>query len=104
MSLQIAAAASKLSPLRPKVGAAITKNGKVLGLGFNKRGSSRLSRAIYSRHAEISAIIAAGDCRGATIHVYRAHGKTGEPLLSKPCVDCAEAIEIAGIRRVIYSQ
>lgn len=102
MSLPIAAVASRLSLLRPQVGAAITKGGRVLSVGYNRKGSSKFSQ--WSRHAEITAIIAAGDVRGATLWVYRAHGKTGEPLLAKPCSGCAEAAQLAGIKKVVYTQ
>lgn len=102
--MHVARAASRLSPMRTRVGACVTKNGKVLGLGFNKPGYSSRSKSMFSRHAEVAAIISAGDCRGATMFVFRGHGLTGAPMLARPCKDCAEAIEMAGIRRVIFSE
>lgn len=99
----VAKAASKLSPMKTKVGAAVIRGGRVLGVGYNKMGTSRRSTSKWSRHAEIGALIAAGDCRGATLYVYREHGITGTPLLSKPCEACAEAIKLAGIKKVIYT-
>ena len=99
--MSIARAASKLSPMKPKLGAVVMKGGSVLGIGYNRPGSSPHSR--WSRHAELTAIVAAGDCRGATLYVWRGHALTGEPLLAKPCSGCQEAISLAGIRKVIYS-
>lgn len=101
--MHVAAAASKLSPLKPKVGAAIVRGGRVLSVGFNRPGSSKLSASRYSRHAEVAAIIAGGDVRGGTIYVFRSHAKTGVPLLAKPCRDCQDALELAGIRKVVFS-
>lgn len=104
MAMHIAAAASKLSILKPRVGACVVRAGKVLGVGYNRPGSSSRSKSKYSRHAEITALIAAGDARNSTVFVYRAHGKTGLPMLSKPCRDCAEALELAGVKKVVWSQ
>jgi deoxycytidylate deaminase len=100
--MHVARAASRLSPLKPKMGAAIVKGGRVLAVGYNRPGSTQWNH--WSRHAETTAIIAAGDCKGATIYVYREHGITGEPLMAKPCQGCAEAISLSGIRRVVYTQ
>jgi deoxycytidylate deaminase len=98
----VAKAAAQLSPLKPKLGACVVKGGRVLGIGYNRYGSTKSTP--WSRHAEMTAILSAGDCKGAVIYVYRGHGKTGEPMLAKPCRACEEAIRLAGIKRVIYSE
>ena len=100
--MHVARAASMLSPLSPKMGAAIVKGGCVLGVGYNRPGSTHWNQ--WSRHAETTAILAAGNCQNATLYVYREHGLTGEPMMAKPCKDCAEAISLAGIKRVGYTQ
>lgn len=99
--MSVARAASRHSTMRPKMGCAIVKGGAVLGIGWNRPGSTRTT--LWSRHAEITAIIAAGDVRGATAYVYREHGSTGTPLLAKPCMACAEALALAGVRKVVWS-
>lgn len=72
----------------PMVGAVVVKSGRVLGEGWHRRAGAA--------HAEVEAINAAGDCRGATLYV------TLEPCSTQgrtpPCVD---AILSAGIRRVV---
>jgi deoxycytidylate deaminase len=100
--MHVAQAASKLSHMKPRIGAAVVKGGRVLGIGYNRPGSSKYSQ--WSRHAEIAAIVAAGDCHGASIYVWRGHAITGEPLMSKPCKGCEEAISLAGIRKIFYSK
>lgn len=98
----VARAASRLSQMKPRVGAAVVKGGRVLGVGYNRPGATR--RTPYSRHAELTAIVAAGDCAGAAIYVYREHGLTGKPMLAKPCASCEEVIRLAGIRKVYYTR
>jgi deoxycytidylate deaminase len=102
--MHVARAASRLSPMRTKIGACVVKGGRVLGVGYNRMGTSRLSVSKWSRHAEVCALLAAGDCKGAVLYVYREHGKTGEPMLAKPCEACSEAINIAGIKKVVWTQ
>jgi deoxycytidylate deaminase len=101
--LHVAQAASKLSTMKQRMGAAILKNGRVMGVGYNRMGSTKRSPAAWSRHAELQAIIAAGDVRGSTIYVYRGHGQTGSPMLARPCATCFELLDEAGVRRVVYS-
>ena len=50
------------------------------------------------------AIRAAGhaDLKGATIYVARIN-RHGNPLYSRPCGTCREAIEQAGIRKIVYT-
>ena len=54
-------------------------------------------------HAEIAAILRCKDKPIHRIQVYR-YGKDGQPLLSKPCAICEEAIRAYGIKEVYYSQ
>src|SRR5271156_3877977 len=72
----------------PLVGAVLVRDGKLLGEGWHRK--------FGGPHAEVEAIRAAGDCRGATLYVTLEpcchHGKT------PPCTD---AILRAGIGRVI---
>lgn len=101
--MDVARAASRLSQLRPQVGAAVIKGGRVLGIGFNRPGSSKYSK--WTRHAEVVALLnARGRTRGATLYVWRGHGLTGEAMLAKPCAGCQVAIRLAGIKKVVYSE
>ena len=96
---------SKLSSLRIKVGAVITKGGSVISFGYNQDKSHPLVNT-FSLHAEAAAILARryhlGSLNGATIWVYR---ETADeiPAMAKPCEDCLRLIIASGIKRVLYS-
>ena len=74
----------------PMVGALLVKRGKVIGEGWHKRAGAP--------HAEIEAIRAAANSRGATIYV------TLEPCSTVGRTpSCVEAVKAAGIRRVVVA-
>lgn len=101
--MHVAASVSRLSSMRQRVGAAVVKGGRILGVGCNRPGSSTRTPSSWSRHAELQAIVNAGDVRGATIYVY-SERRDGTIRLAKPCVNCAELIRTAGIKKVVYSE
>jgi diaminohydroxyphosphoribosylaminopyrimidine deaminase/5-amino-6-(5-phosphoribosylamino)uracil reductase len=72
----------------PVVGAVVTRAGAVLGEGWHERPGGD--------HAEIAALRAAGDARGATVYVNLEpcshHGRTPP---------CADALIAAGVARVV---
>jgi deoxycytidylate deaminase len=87
---------------RIKVGAVITKNGRVLSLGHNL-AKTHPAIGTYQIHAEAAAIIAARhELMGASIWVYR-ETADGIPGMAKPCSDCMALIIHSGIERVYYS-
>lgn len=100
--MHVARATSRLSIMKPQMGAVVHKNGRVLGVGHNKPGSNKWTR--FSRHAEAVAILNAGDCRGATLEVYREHRLTHQPLIAKPCKACQTLAEMSGIKKVVWSE
>lgn len=100
--MHVARAVAQLSPMRHRVGACVVRGGRVLGVGHNKPGSTKMSKSRWSRHAEVQAIILAGDVRGSTLFVYRAL-RDGSAGLARPCHDCQEVIDAAGIRKVVFS-
>ena len=73
----------------PAVGAVVVRDGRIIGEGWHRRAGGD--------HAEVAAILNAGDCCGATIYV------TLEPC-SKPgrVGACTDAIVAAGLVRVVY--
>ena len=74
----------------PMVGALLVKRGKVIGEGWHKRAGAP--------HAEIEAIRAAANSRGATLYV------TLEPCSTVGRTpSCVEAVKAAGIRRVVVA-
>lgn len=82
--------------------------GRVLSVGINSNrndpsviGDAQLK---YSVHAEIAALRAWGgtNLKNATIYVARL-GRSGDPMMSKPCENCQKALKEAGVRKVIYT-
>lgn len=72
----------------PHVGCVLVREGHVIGEGFTQPAGGN--------HAEVEALRAAGDARGATAYVTlepcNHHGKTGP---------CTEALVAAGVKRVV---
>ena len=98
--LEIARAAARQSTQKKQVGAVVVRGGRVLGLGYNREGSCKQTPGAWSRHAEVVAVLDAGDARGCTVYVYR--GKLS-PRLAKPCASCRVVLKAAGVKRVVYS-
>ena len=73
----------------PMVGALVTRNGEVLGEGRHE--------VLGGAHAEIDALAATGDARGATLYTSlepcRHQGRTPP---------CTEAVRAAGVARVVF--
>ena len=92
------------STCRFKLGAVITKKGRILGYGCNtkkthpKYGSGRY-RTLHCEGAAIYDCVKKGeDMEGATIWIYRLNNN-----LAKPCPCCQGLIEQFGITKAIYS-
>ncbi|SDN59969.1 bifunctional diaminohydroxyphosphoribosylaminopyrimidine deaminase/5-amino-6-(5-phosphoribosylamino)uracil reductase RibD [Vreelandella arcis] len=90
-ALALAARGLYTTDPNPRVGCVIVRNGEVVGEGFHRRAGEP--------HAEINALIAAGDC---------AHGATAYVTL-EPCSHtgrtgpCAVALEAAQVARVVIA-
>lgn len=90
-----------------KHGAVIEKNGRVLSRACNRFRnhpsvvSEEHVKTGCTVHAEVAAIKLAGSCEGATIYVARL-GNIG-PLLSRPCINCYNAILRAGITEIVHT-
>lgn len=95
--------AAKSNHQRFNLAAVCVRGGAVLSVGYNRLTSDPKAYWGCSLHAELDAILGAGDLSGSKILVYR-FTKTGSLANSKPCALCAEAIRRAGIRSVIYWQ
>lgn len=97
--------------LRCRHFACLTKGKKIISLAHNQpisdayhyRWSKNHLRAF--RHAETACIKQAqyrDDLDQMTLYVVRAD-LNGESALSKPCVDCAQAVKNANIPRIVYT-
>lgn len=89
------------------------RKGKVLSVGRNSYVKTHTLQAKHAEkvglpdkqflHAEVHAITKCRDLSKAhRIAVYR-YGKSGQPLLAKPCPVCQSAIESVGIEIVEWT-
>jgi len=92
-----------------KHGAIIIKGGAVQSMGVNVQKNHPTVVAADETpwhcgdHAEIAALKRAGDnAQGATLYVARVR-PDGSWAMSKPCNNCAQAIDRAGVKRVVWS-
>ncbi len=89
-ALQLARRGRFWAAPNPHVGCVLTRSGTVIGEGF--------TRPAGGNHAEVEALLAAGDARGATAYITLEpcshHGRTGP---------CAEALAEAGVERVVVA-
>lgn len=88
-------------------GAVIVRGGRPLAVGVNKF-RNHPNQTVEDRilidcsvHAEIDAMSKC-DTDGAVLYVARLSRK-GVPAMSRPCGMCWDAIEEAGIKRVVWS-
>ena len=88
------------SDMKQKVGAALVRGNRIIGLASNRTGKSPTGS--WSRHAEIRATLNR-DAGGADIYVARSHGKDGTFTLARPCNRCKDWLSALGIRRVYYT-
>lgn len=105
--LQRAMGLALASQERHKHGSIIIRQGRVISWGINslRNHPSVCSdpKAQAGRHAEREAIRKANtNLEGSTLYVARTN-REGQPLNSKPCKACAEAIKKAGIKKVVWT-
>ena len=89
------------------------KRGRVLSIGKNnylkthplqKKHAEKAGEPLkICLHAEISAIIKCKDLAKAYRIVITRFGKTGEPLLAKPCKTCQSAIRATPIKIIEHT-
>jgi len=106
--LSLAKNLAKSSSCNQRHGAVIVKGGSVISTGINKFRNNpeniptNLVKTSCSVHAEVDAIRKVKDIKGATIYVARVN-KAGQGVLSRPCDNCFEEIQKAGIRKVVHT-
>ncbi len=110
--LSIAAELALLSNGKMQHGAVLVRGGRVMGRGRNIYKNhptiletTRKIRSHASRHAEIAAMhgIPANVLRGCTIYIARVR-KCGRVGYSAPCAECQQALDKAGVRKIIYTR
>jgi len=91
------------------------KRGHLISIGHNSYTKSHPLQAYFAKkvghpnkiylHAEIAALIQAGICTDNNVHeisILRYNTK-GEPVTSKPCPICQEAIKAFGVSHVVFT-
>ena len=107
--LDIAVRMAESSDVSFKHGAVIVRGGSVLSVGVNKwknpvkpDNPTTEYNPNISIHAEVDALSRCNDPRGATIFIARVN-KQGEERISRPCINCEQALIKAGIKKVVYT-
>jgi tRNA(Arg) A34 adenosine deaminase TadA len=102
----IAKKLSLKSPSRFKLGCVIVNKSRVVALGWNNMNRTHPKARTYGNflHAEIHALIGTDirDTKNSIAYVYREdrHGKIAK---SRPCQVCFNALKIAGVQRICYT-
>lgn len=110
---------------RIKIGAVITDKSEVISVGSNRRKSHPLQKMLnkkyfssrfgglydidtihhhFSIHAELNAILNAGDrdLNGCSIYIFR-RDSNGDISMCRPCKACMAAIKLCGIKKIYYT-
>lgn len=97
-----------MSTCKQKHGAIIISGGRTLSVGINRTRNNPdnvpLPKTQAAYHAEVAALMACPDVdlKNATIYVARINNR-GEQMMSKPCVNCQEALRARGVKKVFYT-
>lgn len=89
------------------------RKGRIVSMGKNSYFKTHPLQAKYAQevgleekiflHAEVDALVKLKDWKRAHKIVITRFGKTGEPLLAKPCKVCEHAIRLAGIEHIEHT-
>lgn len=89
-----------------KLGCVIVNKNRVINFGFNEMTKTHPKCKTWGnyRHAELHALIGMGyeQTRGSSAYIYRETRK-GELASSRPCPVCMEALKLAGIKKIFYT-
>lgn len=97
-------AASMAQHRQHQMGAVIVQGRRIIATGRNySKTHSRSTGAFRQVHAETQALRKAGeDARGGTLVIIRQKADSSLGI-SRPCDDCFNAAQRAGIKRIIYA-
>lgn len=88
-----------------KMSCVIADKNQIISIGYNKCKTNPNSTHKYKMiHAELDALLdnRFNDLKGCTAYIYREH-RDGTPALAKPCPTCLQALKLAGIKKICYS-
>lgn len=111
--LQLAIDVAKSSPSKKKIGSVLLRKNRVISTSPNLDCKSHPFQARLAKqvgldpkiylHSEIATLIRAKE-DGDTMIVARVGGTSHNELrIAKPCPICSAALELANIKRIIYS-
>ena len=104
--LRYAIRAACLSEFRShRVGAALFKKNKLVGLGFNQKKTHPRCPTNHSQHAEFNTCIGMNReelADGLTIYIARLT-RTGKVGLARPCESCDNMLVGLGIKKIFYT-
>ena len=103
---ELAKKLSQKSTSRFKLGCVIANKNKVISLGYNSMDKThpKVPSVWKMLHAELHALIgnSYNDTKGCVAYIYR-ETKDGKLANAKPCQMCEDALRLAGLRKVFYS-
>jgi deoxycytidylate deaminase len=111
MSISIALKQAHKSAFKYKIGAVITKGGRILGTGYNTvKTYSKDNPHPYkdSIHAEVKAAFnairrgPASRLHGGTAYVARV-SSCGAGRMARPCISCLRFLKNLGITKLVYT-
>lgn len=101
--LNLAIRQARKSQCRFKVGAVLTKGGRIMGHACNHRRNLPTTDFRHATfHAEEVLIRRIRMSRGSVIHVARVNS-AGAPLLARPCLRCQQTLAASGVARAYYT-
>ncbi|MGW2557557.1 hypothetical protein [Streptomyces sp. NPDC001635] len=101
--LELAVKQAMRSQCRYRVGAVLTRGGRILACSCNRyRNSSVVDYRHATFHAEEVLLRLARSTYGTVIYVARVN-KAGRAVMARPCTRCQKALASSGISRAHYT-
>lgn len=107
--LNLAAKVAELSDCRIRHGSVLVRGGSVIAISPNvwrnhcKYTELDKIQSDCSVHSEVAVLKRAAETKNTVLYVARIN-KSGKVRFSKPCDSCQDAIEIAKVKRVVWSE
>lgn len=104
--INLASKIAEKSTSKYRLGCIIVKKGKIVSVGYNSTSKTHPKSRTWGNylHSEIRALISLSkeDSNNATVYVARIR-KDSSYAISKPCPVCYEALKVAGIKFIVYT-
>lgn len=100
--IELAKKIARNSTFNYRIGAVLTKGGRILNTGFNKVGHKSAWKDFSSVHAEEAACNLPISLTGSTLYIARIK-KDNSTGLAKPCINCMAMLKSLGIKKIVYT-